>query len=168
MKEEWKEVYGFNILYEISNLGRVRTKYNSNGVYGKDFIYLEPCDNGNGYLRFNWNTGKKKRTVYVHRLVAEYFISNPNKYIEINHKDENKYNNQVDNLEWCSHRHNCNYGTRNLRASLNRIKKIECIETGQIYTYKEIKNIFGISKTAISNCVNGRSHSAGGYHWRCV
>ena len=166
MKEEWREVYGFNVLYEVSNLGRVRTKYNSGKVYGKEYTYLEPCDNGNGYLRFNWKSSHSTHTVYLHRLVAETFLENPNGYSDVNHIDENKHNNRVDNLEWCTHQYNCGYGTRNERVSSKRRLKIKCVETGTVYpSMREAANDYSVCVTAISNCLSGRAKSSCGKHW---
>lgn len=167
--EVWKEVYGFNVLYEISNLGRVRTKYSPGGFYTGEYVYLSPSDNGHGYQRFNWSTGKTNQTVYVHKLVAQAFIPNPNGYDEVNHKDENKSNNASSNLEWCSHRYNAAYGTRNIRASEKRCVKVECVETGVIYnSVKEAAVRHGVGITAISNCLNGRAKSCAGKTWRRV
>ena len=72
----------------------------------------------NGYKMVIMYNDGKTHLEYVHRLVAELFIDNPNNYNEINHIDENKANNNVDNLEWCSRKYNINYGTRNLKQSM--------------------------------------------------
>lgn len=167
MTEVWKDVYGFAVLYEVSNFGRVRTKYADNNVYGGQYNYLNPVDNGKGYLRFNWRgSGNIKRTVYVHRLVAEAFVDNPSGYREVNHIDENKKNNRADNLEWCTHEYNSQYGTKNIRAANKMKRAIKCIDTGIIYwSLQEIADEFGVGKTAISNCLNGRSRSCAGMHW---
>ena len=167
--EEWKEVYGFDHLYEISNYGHLRTKYAGKRGYTKDYRNIEPINNGNGYLRFNLKCNGVQRTVYVHKLVAEYFIENPNGYTEVNHKDEDKTNNHVNNLEWCTHKYNSNYGTRNERASRLNCKRIRCIETEQIFqSITEAAKEMNVVKTSISNCVNGRSATAAGYTWEYV
>lgn len=167
MEEQWKEIYGFNVLYEISNLGRVRTKYTKGKVYCKDYNYLIPVDNGNGYLKFNWKSKNKNHTVYLHRLVAEAFIDNPKGYKEVNHIDEDKTNNCVNNLEWCDHQYNSKFGTKNERAKKKRQRDILCIDTGIIYhTLQEIVNEYNVSKTAISNCLHGRCKTCAGKHWR--
>lgn len=169
MREEWKEVYGFNVLYEVSNLGRVRTKYTQSKVYGSTYNYLTPVDNGNGYLRFNWKSKNVNHTVYLHRLVATAFLDNPHGYHEVNHKDEDKKNNRADNLEWCDHDYNAGYGTKNFRAAETRRKRklIECIDTGIVYkSLQDVMDEYGVSKTAISNCLSGRSKTCAGKRWR--
>lgn len=167
--EIWEEVYGFDSLYEISNLGRLRTKHHGARGYQKEYRYIEPRDNGKGYLCFNLKSNHTQKTVYVHRLVANAFVANPNKHTEINHKDENKRNNSADNLEWCSHINNCNYGTRNERAKAKRTRKIICNETGVIYnSVEQAAEIMGVGKTAISNCLHGRTKTCAGYTWRLV
>lgn len=169
MKEEWREVYGFDHLYEISNLGKLRTKFAGKRGYTKDYRYIEPRDNGNGYLRFNLKCNGKQRTTYAHRLVAEYFVDNPCGYTEINHIDENKKNNCADNLEWCTHAYNSNYGTKLERAARFSRKKIKCIETGQIYgSLEEASRAMNVVKGSISNCLHGRSKSAAGFTWEFV
>ena len=167
MTEEWKEILGFDILYEVSNFGRVRTRYSEKNGYTKEYRIIEPLNNGKGYLRFNWRQSKKQRTVYLHRLVAEAFLDNPEKLSEINHKDEYKKNNRADNLEWCSHIYNANYGTRNERAGIARRKPVLCIETGVLYpSTKDAAKAHGVAVTAISNCLSGRSHKSCGLSWR--
>jgi len=102
--EIWRELSFTNDKYSVSNFGRV--KNNSN-----DYIFK--CqDNGRGYLKAQFVClGKKSK--YVHRLVAEYFIPNPHDYKEVNHIDGDKYNNNVSNLEWCSRSQNLIHASRN-------------------------------------------------------
>ncbi len=165
--EKWKEVYGYDALYEISNLGRIRTKHHGKEGYKKEYRYLEPIDNGNGYLRVNLRSNHRQRTAYIHKLVAQAFVDNPNGYSEINHIDEDKSNNNADNLEWCSHLYNCQYGTKNIRASEKRKKKIECVELGIIFdSLNDAANYFDVGVSAIGNCLKGRSKSCAGYTWR--
>lgn len=167
MDEAWKEVLGYDTLYEVSNLGRVRTRRHDELGYTKEYRFVEPCDNGKGYLRFNWKVGGKQKTAYLHRLVAEAFIPNPEGLNEINHLDEDKTNCRVDNLEWCTHAYNCRYGTRNIRSGEKRGKAVVCVETGVRYgSLKEACEKLGVVNTALSNCLNGRSNTCIGYHWR--
>lgn len=167
--EQWKEVLGYDVLYEVSNLGRVRTRYNRYKGYTNSYYYLEPCDNGHGYLRFNWKLNGIQKTVYLHRLVALAFLDNKNNYEDVNHKDENKMNNCVENLEWVTHKDNCNYGTRNIRSGSKTAIKIRCVETGEVFnSVKEASIKYQVGITAISNCLNGRSKSCCGYVWEYV
>lgn len=113
-KEYWRPVVGYDGLYMVSNLGRVKSL---NYMHtGKEHL-LRLLKNGGGYLQVDlWNCGKMKR-YSVHRLVAMAFIPNPDNLPQVNHKDEDKLNNCVDNLEWCDGKYNSNYGTRNERIS---------------------------------------------------
>ena len=105
-KEYWKPVVGYEGLYEVSNFGRVKSL-----KFGKEKI-LKPVTNTFGYLQVTLCKNNKKKLVTVHRLVAEAFLPNPHNYSCVNHKDENKQNNNVSNLEWCSAQYNNTYGTR--------------------------------------------------------
>lgn len=123
-----------------------------------------------GYLRVTlMNDDKKMKTELVHKLVALAYIPNPDGKETVNHKDENKENNCVSNLEWMTRQENLNYGTRGQRQSDKVSKPIRCIETGIIYknTLVASKEI-GISTTSIYNCINGKSKTAGGFHWERV
>lgn len=101
MKEKWKEIKGYEGKYWISNYGRLKNKEQ----------IMKPMVSTNGYLiACLWKNNIQKKIV-LHRLVAEAFIPNQNQYSDINHKDENKENNKIDNLEWCTHKYNMNYGS---------------------------------------------------------
>ena len=113
MNEIWKPVKGFAGLYEVSNKGNVRSLKWYGGSKVRE---LSQAENKKGYRQVNLCNGKGNMR-YVHRLVAEAFIPNPNNLPCINHKDENPRNNCVENLEWCDQKYNCNYGHHNERNS---------------------------------------------------
>ena len=104
VKEQWKDIPGFEGHYQASTLGNIRS-------IKKEPIILKGDYQKNGYRRVYLWVGGEKKNCLVHRLVAETFIENPNRYSDINHKDEDKSNNSVENLEWCSHVYNMNYGS---------------------------------------------------------
>lgn len=114
MKEIWKDIPGYEGSYQVSNLGRVRSlNYNHTG----EIKLLKQGTDKKGYKRVSLYKNGKEKKYPVHRLVAITFISNPNNYKEVNHKDEDKSNNNVNNLEWCTREYNINYGTAMKRSS---------------------------------------------------
>lgn len=123
--EIWKDIEGYEGLYQVSNLGRVKSLERkvstiNNGTKCLKHIdesILKPIKISNGYITINLYINGIRKKHFVHRLVANAFIPNPNNYSQVNHKDENKENNSVDNLEWCTSKYNMNFGTRNQRAS---------------------------------------------------
>lgn len=157
MKEEWKDVFGYEGIYQASTLGNIKNiKTNKT---------LKPFKNTNGYYQVElWKNGKGKQIV-VHKIIAKTFLSNPSNLPQINHKDENKTNNSIDNLEWCTAKYNSNYGTRNLKLS----SPVICIELNKKYSsIKEASKELKIQQAHISGCCAKRKHykTAGGYHWR--
>ena len=122
MKEVWKDIKDYEGLYQVSNLGRIKSvdriiKRKKNGDYFQKGRILNLQIAKNGYYICKLSYQNKKPSKNVHKLVAEAFISNPNNYPCINHKDENKLNNNVNNLEWCTCKYNNNYGTKKERIS---------------------------------------------------
>lgn len=127
MSEIWLPVKGYEGYYEVSNLGRVRgldriilDKGGRHQV--KKGVVLKPRPDRQGYITVALSIGRKYKTQLVHRLVAEAFIPNPDNLPQINHKDECKSNNTVDNLEWCTARYNCNYGDRNRKVMISNLR----------------------------------------------
>lgn len=166
INEIWKDIDGYEEKYKVSNLGRVKSiNYNSTG---KEKI-LKPVKDKDGYLFVILSKKGKCKRFSVHRLVAQTFIENPNNLPFINHKDENKTNNSVENLEWCDRRYNNNYGTRNERIGVALSKQVKCLETGVVYSSTwQAKRETGVSQGNISSCCNGKYKTAGGYHWEFV
>ena len=103
-KEIWKPIPGYEGLYEVSNLGRIRSLYRYKKI-------LKPSPNWNGYTTAELWKGKKRKRFTIHRLVATCFCDNPHNKPFVNHKDETRTNNRAENLEWVTHIENCNYGT---------------------------------------------------------
>ena len=168
MEEEWRDIKGYEGRYQISSLGRVYS------FYKKDILKL--AKHTGGYLQIGLYKDGKSKTLTVHKLVAEAFIPNPNNYKEINHKDENKQSNCVDNLEWCDRKYNLNYGTakdRMIRTQKRNGKtkgskspssrKVQCITTGRKFNcIKEAAEYYCInSYTNITMCCQGKKKSAG-------
>ena len=110
-QEIWKDIKGYEGLYQVSNMGRIkslkRKVKNKNGYRIANEKIIKPVLTDTcKYYAVGLHKNKKRKTLLVHRLVAINFIPNPNNYTEVNHKDENKQNNNVNNLEWCNHKYN--------------------------------------------------------------
>lgn len=154
--EIWKDVSGF-IGYKVSNFGNVKSP---NKVLGQH-------KNGRGYYRV-WLPDNKLH--FVHRLVAEAFVDNPNGYPIINHKDEDKTNNRADNLEWCSHKYNSNYGDTPHRCSeKSRKPVIQILPNGETIRWESLRAIereLGFGHNNISRACKGYHRKAYGYEWR--
>lgn len=127
MEEIWKPIKGYEGYYEVSNLGRVRRldRYDYGCGYARFYKggILKSLCGSNGYLHVMLCRDGTRLTKSVHRLVATTFIPNPENLPQVNHKDEDKSNNTVTNLEWCSSKYNMNYGTKNRRCNDTKIKR---------------------------------------------
>ena len=171
MKEIWKPVVGYEGLYEVSNTGKIKSNI-SNKI-------LKPYETSNGYLQHCLYLNNVKHRVYVHRLVAENFIPNPENKGTVNHIDENKKNNNVSNLEWCTQLENLLYGTGNERRKHTRNKnhKMEkmvdvfTIDNEYLGTFRSLKIasiLLNANESAISGCCIGRKNckTVNGYVFR--
>lgn len=165
--EIWKPVRNYEGLYEVSNLGRVKSlNYKRTG---KERI-LKAGKSGNGYLQVNLYKDGNREQPLVHRLVATAFLDNADNLPEVNHKDEDKTNNCVENLEYCSRLYNMNYGTGSKRSAEKRSKPVFSVDkkSGLIMWWesaKEAERCTGINNGNIINCCQGRQKSAGGHIW---
>lgn len=181
--EIWKDIKGYENLYQVSNLGNVRSldHIRKNGKdENKKCLHkgkmLKPGIESIGYKVVGLSKEGKSKSFRVHRLVAETFIDNPNNYKCINHKDENKLNNNVNNLEWCTIAYNNNYGTKQERYKKNIIKKIgrkinqydlnenliktwDCIMDAERYLKRKR------AATPIWYCCQKKTKTAYGYRW---
>lgn len=164
--EIWKDIQGYEGLYQVSSLGRIKSNHKGYETIlkntGKEYFGIKLCKNG------------VQKDFRIHRLVAETFIINSKNYECVNHKDENKHNNNVNNLEWCTKIYNERYGTRNIRGSKtkskykimqldlnnNLIKIWDCmIELCLDTKYKNYN---------IRNCCIGITKSAYSYKWKYI
>ena len=162
--EEWRDIKGYEGLYQVSSLGRVKSLVRkTNNQYGKKERLMTQKLDKDGYKRVGLNKNGKQIYYGVHRLVAQAFISNPNNYPQINHKDEDKSNNKVDNLEWCDGKYNQNYGTINKRRTQKLKKKVICITTGEKFdSIIEASEKYNIkNKSDISRVCKGKRNYCG-------
>lgn len=162
--EIFKEINDFEGYY-ISNLGRVKSCKRKT----EKFIVVK--DDTHGYLIVKLWRDNKQYSKKIHRLVAEAFISNPENLRDVNHKDENKHNNCVENLEWISHKDNINYGTRNERANKTKSKAIIQLDLSgnvinEFVSSYDAERQLDISESNINQCCNGKRKTAGGYKWQ--
>lgn len=176
MDEIWKPIKGFEDCYEISSEGRISSKERyvrvcGNGQRLVKRKIIKPTICKNGYLEAHLCKNGKRKVFLLHRLVAMHFIDNPMNYPEVNHKDENITNNNIDNLEWCTSKYNANYGTRNQRCMEKVIKKpVKQISIkGNLITIfpaiKEAARSTGIDESQIIRVCKGRNQTAGGFKW---
>ena len=125
--EIWKTINGYEGLYEVSNLGRVRSldrcvKYSNGQTHIHRGRILVPGISKTGYMQVCLCKNGKMKHPLVHRLVADAFLENPGNLPQINHKDENPSNNVVENLEWCTPDYNLHYGERLIKVRISRIE----------------------------------------------
>lgn len=178
MEEIWKPIKGYEGIYEVSSYGRVRSldRYVCRGNGTQPVLIRGNMKHPHlhcGYLYVGLNKDGKKKSCFVHRLVAEAFIPNPHNYPFINHKDEVRQNNHYENLEWCTKLYNNTYGSRKgkvMNASqMRRVIQMD-MEGNFIAEYPAVKKAakaVGIRfPEAITMCCSGKNKSAYGYKWK--
>ena len=158
MKEEWKPIEGYEGLYEVSNMGRVKSlNYRHTG---KERI-LKGGDDGYGYLCVNLCKDGKANKGKIHRLVAQAFLENPQNLPEVNHKNEDKTDNRVENLEWCTKQYNIEYSQAKAVIGINKVSGLILEFPSQMEASRQT----GTNQGHIWGCCNGRRKSAGGFLW---
>lgn len=158
--EQWKDIVGYEGRYAISNKGNVWS-------YKRQINLKTPPDNRGYSIVSLIDDNGVQRTKKVHRLVAEHFIPNPFGLETVNHKDEDKRNNDVDNLEWMTRGDNIRYGTGIERSAKGRSKAIYCIELDKVFeSLTKAAQELDISCGNLSMAVRSASRTCGGYHWR--
>ena len=165
MEEIWKDVVGFEGIYQVSNLGKVKSL-----KFGKE-KYLSITKSSIGYLNTKLQLNKKNKSFLVHRLVAETFIKNEFNKPCVNHINGIKTDNRIENLDWCTHKENTEHSLKNdlIKTGCNRkqsklsLKDIEYIRKN--YKEKDKKNggyklaeMFGVSRNCISNVVKNKTY----------
>lgn len=177
MIEEWRNINGYEGMYEVSDKGRVRSlprKVKNNHSYkivsGK---ILKQTNIKKGYKRVTFSVNQKSKSFLVHRLVAAAFIENPKNYLIINHIDENPTNNRVENLEWCTYKHNANHGTA-IQRTTDKLTNGPCSK--RVYQYKgdSLVKIWpsasecgrnGFHQAHVSACARGERREHKGFKW---
>lgn len=188
-KEIWKDVIGYEELYEVSNLGKLRHKdvlvddiKNNRKMHIKQ-KYMKPCLGKRGYYVYVVSKNNKKKHLPIHRLIAIHFIPNPNDYPVINHINGNKLDNRIENLEWCTYSHNNseafriglrktdyeNSGFKKYNDSIK--KKINQYDMNMIFikswnSIQEASETLNICSSHICRCCKGKIKSIKGYKWR--
>jgi len=176
MNENWKDIAGYEGQYQVSDLGRIRSlNYKRTG----QTQVLKPRNN-KGYLQINLYKDRKGKNFWIHRLVAKAFLPNPQNYPQINHVNEDKTNNAVSNLEWCSAKFNQNYGTCQKRRAVKLKGKfvngpcakpvLQFNKAGNLIrkwpSAHEVERQLGFHHSSISQCCRGELKSAYDYFWK--
>lgn len=180
-KEIWKDIRGYEGMYQVSNLGRIksieRIAYRNDGtpLHLKELIMTPSL---NTYLYARLRKDGQYKHLAVHRLVCDAFHLNPNNLPCVNHKDNNPLNNCADNLEWCTYSYNNNYGTHSKRASDSMVEKygvpIDVFSKDGVYlrSYKSIRDavLEGYTRDSISKCCRGilKSHYGVVFRYKTV
>ena len=154
-----KDIKDYEGLYAITSCGKVWSHKNKK--------FLKPHKHNSGYFSVELAKNGKRKVYLIHRLVAEAYLLNPDELPHVNHKDENKYNNCLNNLEFCSAYYNNHYGTRYQRAAASLGKAVYCIELDTHYpSIVSAAKLLKINASNLGEVVRGNRKTAGGYHWR--
>lgn len=150
-------------MYAVTSCGKVYSY--------KSKKFLKPRVTKFGYLQVDLYKDGEEKFYKIHRLVAEAYLSNLEGLLEVNHKDENKENNALQNLEWCDRTYNINYGSRNERASKAISKALSipvfCEELNRIFDgANAAARELNLNQSNITQCCKGTRKTCGGYHWR--
>lgn len=176
--EEWRPIKGYEGLYVVSNLGRIaflgRVVKNGNGERNIPPRLLEIKHKKNGYFYVDLWSNNKGHHSYVHRIIAQAWIDNPNNFTQIDHINGNRLDNSIGNIRWCSYAMNNDNPISRQRHAASRVKdksksvEIACIKDNtliKVYPYAAIAAKDGFSATCIRLCLNGKMNSHKGFTW---
>ena len=176
-EEVWRDIEGFDGLYQVSNQGRVKSLERKvpkgDGERTVKERILKPGVRSKGYLFVVLCAGGKSRMFSVHRLVCQAFHDNPENKLDVNHINENKTDNRACNLEWSTRKENCNHGTRNVRMAIAKSRPIaQYTLNGKLLkvwpSAKEVGSQTGFSRGNICKAANGKFKQAYGFIWKYV
>ena len=154
-----KDIIGYEGLYAVTSCGKVYSY--------KSKKFLKPQKNKDGYLAVFLRKDGTTQQRYMHRLVQQAYLPNPEGLPQVNHKDENKENNALQNLEWCTQKYNMNYGSRNERGAKSRSKPVFCEELNKTFeSALAAARELGLDNSHIGKCCKGKYKTTGGYHFR--
>ena len=146
-------------MYAVTSCGKVYSH--------KSKKFLKPRKHSCGYLQVSLSKNGKVKTYLVHRLVAEAYLPNPEWLPQVNHKDENKENNALPNLEWCDISYNVNYGSRNEKVGKALGKPVYCEELNRTFDgASTAARELGLDHSPITKCCKGKLKTTGGFHFR--
>lgn len=176
MQEVWKDIAGYEGLYQVSNLGRVKSldRYVAHKKYGKQFHagkILKPKKRkkGENYLTVDLTKNSTRKSIFVHRLVAINFLGEK-EGMEVNHIDEDPTNNRLDNLEWLTHNENMHHKDLFKRIKKPNKKPVNAYdkEGNLIFSFDSIEDAGrnGFNSSAISQNISGKLKTSGGYVWK--
>ena len=177
MTEEWRDIKGYEGIYQASDKGRIRSLDRRIGGKRKGSTrnwkgtIKHPTKRKNGYLKITFYKDGKSETREVQRVVAETFIPNPENKAQVNHKDGNKENNCIENLEWVTARENSIHARDVLdKGSMKRVAQFSRggVLIAEYRSLRIASENIGIKQCGISNVLSGRRYTAGGYVWRYV
>ena len=161
MEEIWKDIKGYEGIYQVSNFGKVKSKRK----------ILIPAKGE--YLKVSLSKNGTQKTCYIHRLVAETFLDNKSNLPFVNHKDENRYNNNVNNLEWCTNKYNINYGNAQKKKAKSQLKYnvIQKDNNGNIIkiweSASQVANFLNYNKGTIRKSCQKKLKNYG-YYWEYI
>lgn len=177
MSVNFRPINGFEGRYFVNEDGDIFSLLDNKGRVRRNPFKKKQMKDSRGYCFVSLSKKGKKKKLSVHRIVAEAFIPNPNRLPQINHKDENKANNHVDNLEWCTAEYNANYGSRNermIKSLRNDIRRslpvlrfsVEGCLIDSFPSMHEAARVLGFNQGSISNCCRGYCNTYKGFVWK--
>ena len=160
-----KDILGYEGLYAITSCGKVWS-YKS-----KKFLKPQKRKRKGGYLQVNLHKDGEQKTYTIHRLVQKAYLPNPSNLPQVNHKDENKENNALPNLEWCDQSYNSNYGSRNEKVGKAISKALSipvfCEELNRTFeSGTAAARELNLNQSNIIQCCKGKRKTCGDFHWR--